>query len=51
MGLKKGEDIDEFVNALQIEGIDMKAIESYLKHNKEGITMDTGHEKKEKKKK
>lgn len=40
LGLKKGEDVDEFVAALKIEGVDMKVIESYLKNSKEGLKME-----------
>ena len=36
------------MNSLQVEGVDMKEIESFLKHSKDGIKME---EKKEKKKK
>ena len=39
------------MNSLQVEGVDMKEIESFLKHNKEGIKMEEKKDKKEKKKK
>ena len=34
LGLEKGEDVDEFVSALKVEGVDMKVIEEYLKKSK-----------------
>ena len=37
------------MNSLQVEGVDMKEIESFLKHSKDGIKME--EKKKEKKKK
>lgn len=46
LGLKKGEDIEEFVSALNVEGVDMKVIEEYLKHNKDGLTMENKKDKK-----
>jgi lipoate synthase len=51
LGLEKGEDIDEFVSALKVEGVDMKVIEEYLKKSKEGLKMENKKEKKLKKKK